>query len=502
MGTLLNNEKNYKTKPIVFFILIGFGILYLGIVAVNHYLFRTYTFDYGTYNFAFYDYSHFRVSHCTIYPDSGAGSFFQDHFSLTLFTFIPFYWLLNWLTGSYTLLIIQWCIIMYGAWTTYKLIELKSGDYKFSLLALIYYFVLLGRINASNTDVNFAIIGGAVLPAFLYWFEREKIWPTIICFLFLILNREDFSLTLIFICIFLMLIHRKERFKLKFSTALFFASIVSLFLIFFIVIPSIEDEHKQYTLFNFSALGKTPGEAIRFVFLHPIRSVELLFINHTGADFYNNIKAEFYIVYLISGVFLLLYKPIYFIPFIPLIAKKMYNDEPIRWSVETYYSAEIVSILPIMIFLLLLHFRWKKIRLSIAALICISAAWVTIDQITTPNGFHKGWLGNTEKTNFLKKDFYKTGLDIKTLRKTMALIPDNASLSASNSIAPQVALREKIYLFPRVDDAEYIFVLKKGDNWPVTQEQFDAMLVQLKTSNTWDILADERQFLLLKKKQL
>ena len=98
----------FKKEQFPYFIILLFGLLILMIGLINHYYFKTATYDYANYNFAFWDYSHFRISPLTTFR----GNFLQDHFSFTLMFFVPIFWMLNWLTGSYTLIIIQSAFIL------------------------------------------------------------------------------------------------------------------------------------------------------------------------------------------------------------------------------------------------------------------------------------------------------------------------------------------------------------------------------------------------------
>src|SRR6218665_3281533 len=148
----------HKIKPVLVLLLLGLGLIQLGIPLANHYYLRTYAFDYTAYNFAFYDYAHFRISPCPIYLFPYAVTFLQDHFSITLMLFAPLYWLLGWLTGTYTLLIIQWAIVLMGARFTYKLILLKTDDNHLSLMGALYYFLLLGRYTFAAGDCNLAVM--------------------------------------------------------------------------------------------------------------------------------------------------------------------------------------------------------------------------------------------------------------------------------------------------------------------------------------------------------
>ena len=107
----------FSKKNIPVFILIVFGILLFAMGILNHYYYRTHTYDYGNYNFALWDYSHFRLSTVpTIYRN-----FLQDHFSFTLMYFVPVFWLFNWLTQTYTLILIQYSLVLVAAWYYYKL---------------------------------------------------------------------------------------------------------------------------------------------------------------------------------------------------------------------------------------------------------------------------------------------------------------------------------------------------------------------------------------------
>jgi hypothetical protein len=491
----------YKIKPVLVLLLLILGVIQLLIPLCNHYYLRTYAFDFTAYNFAFYDYAHLRISPCPIYLFPYNVTFLQDHFSLTLMLFAPLYWLLGWLTGTYTLLIIQWVIVIIGARATYQLILLKTEDNHLSLMGALYYFLLLGRYTSAAGDCNLAIMGSAFVPVFLYYFEKEKTIATFLCFLLLIFNREDFALWLIFICGFLMILHRKNKPKFKRATLLLVLSVVFFFIIFKWIIPALEDENKKYTLFNFAVLGKTPAEALAFVFQHPVQAFKLLYTNHSGSNYYDGIKQEFYWVYFLSGGFLLLYRPWFLLPFIPIVAKKMYNDDPLRWSMESFYSIEIVSLMPVLAFLIIARLSSETLKVTLAWVLCCCALVVSGFELTKPAPHHKGLLGDTGKSNFLEGAFYTSDYDVKEVYKAMELIPDTAVVCASGKISQHLAFRKRIYYFPRVDDAQYVFVIKKNDTWPISQERIDTLVQELRTKRDFEMLVDKPDFWLLRKKQ-
>ena len=196
-----------QKKYFPFFILVSFGLLFFFIGTYNHYLFKTFTYDYANYNFAFWDYAHFRISPLTTFR----GNFLQDHFSLTLMYFVPIYWLLNWLTGTYTLIIIQTSLILFAAWYSYKLIKLKTDNLWLRSGVILYFFLLFGRYSAFGTDVNLAIMSACFVPVFLYYFEIKKYIIALVIFILSLFSRENIPLWFIFIFIVLIISHWKDK---------------------------------------------------------------------------------------------------------------------------------------------------------------------------------------------------------------------------------------------------------------------------------------------------
>lgn len=445
---LLPNRKN-----IALYVLILFGILQFGIGILNHYFFKTYTYDYGNYNFAFWDYAHFRISNIPLL----SSNFLQDHFSLTLMYFIPVYWLFNWLTETYTLILIQSSLVVIAAWYSYKIIVLKTQNIWMGTGVLIFYFVLLGRYTSFTGDVNLAIISACFIPIFLYYFETEKYNTSMVILLLSLFSRENIPLWFIFIFVVLIIEHRKNKKAVLYSVAGILASIIYFVLLFKVFIPAVESPTAKYSLFNYSALGANPGEAISHILKHPFDSVKMFFLNHLGDQAYDGIKAEFYIVYLVSGGLVMILRPQYFIWFIPIVAQKVLNDVPVRWSIASYYSIEVVTLLPISVFMAISSIKRPKIQIGLIAAVCVSALSMTIYKLDL-NNCKAATMMNPRKEKFYDKRFYKIPFNLKEVNKLMSLVPADAKVSASNMFVPHFAQRRNIYYFPSVNDAEYLIL--------------------------------------------
>jgi len=487
------------SHKIAYFVIGVFGCIFYTMVIANHYYFRTYAFDYGTYNFAFWDYSHFHVSINPIYRvnENVHMTFLQDHFSLTLLYFVPVYWLLNWITGTYTLLLIQVTLILWSAWALFRLIKLKTNDDWLAVLSVLYYFLLQGRYSSFDLDCNIDILVCCFVPPFLFYFESRKYLAASILFFLILFSREDMPLWFIFIFFVIIIWHRKDKKIVKYCIYGILTSIIYFILVFKVFIPMCETPDKHYSLFQYSALGNTPFEALVQGIKHPIEACRLLFVNPYKDRTYDGVKKEFYTVCFLSGGFLLFLRPKYFIWFIPLIAQKMFNDEPIRWGIIGYYAIPIVTLLPISVFLIISGFKIKWLRYSLSVIVCLLALSVTWYKMNIHNRALV-W-GNTVKENIFDPEYFHPGYDASKIHSDLKLIPPDAKICASQCILPHLAQRRYVFEFPDVEDAEYMAVFTYRDYYLTDDRTYKKVLDQYILNPAWKIIAYDPPFLLMKK---
>lgn len=484
-------------QKVLWLIMIVFGGIFYTTYIANHYYFRTFTSEYANYNFAFWDYAHFHISTNTLFYIYGARqrTFLQDHFSLLLMYFVPVYWLLNWLTGSYTLMIILVSMILASAFALYKLIRLKTHDNWLAVISVLYYFLLQGHYSSFSSDCNIYTLAFCFVPSFLWCFESGKYRNACIVLLLFLFSREDMSLYAIFIFIVLLIWHRKERRVMSYCIGGIIVSIICFLLIFKILIPLSDTPQSEYNLFQYSAIGNTPWEALLHCMQHPVDTFKLFYQNPLPDHADDHIKTEFYTVYFISGGFLLFLRPQYFIWLLPILAQKMFNDSPARWGIVGYYCDGIVTMLPISIFLILSIFKAKWLRYSLAILVCVLASGVTWYKM---NKYNTVQWESTTKQNMFAPGFFHARCNPAKVYKELALIPPGAKVCASESILPHLAQRKCAYFFPDVEDAEYMAVFIYKDNYMLTGNEYQKALNQYVSDPSWSILVDDPPFLLLK----
>ena len=495
--TIRSFISDFKLLPLSSKITISFIFIlvfvHLEIPVVNHYFFRTFGYDYAVYNFAFFDYAHFRITPCPIYHQDYPITFLQDHFSLTLLFLSPLYWIFSPLLGTYSLLFIQFLFIAGGALATFKLIAEKFESVNWGFVACLAYLLAYSRFSAYTNDCNLVIIGSAVVPVFLYFFHRGKFFITALCFVFLLFNREDFSLGLFFLSIFLFFQEQTKK-KKWWAIGLAVISLIVFYLNFSLFIPALEDENKKFSLFNYGALGKNPLEAFQFSLSHPVNFFQLFYQNASGSV--SEHKIIYYYLLVFSGAVFLIFRPLYFIPLIPLLAKKMLNDDPSRYGFESYHGVEIASLLPLLLFSA--FYEWKNRRLArSAAIVClISVIGSSMYFLKTSDSVSPDF----NKVDIFRSSFYKTeNFSLSNLNYMLNSIPDSAAVCASGRIAARLAFREKIYYYPKIADAEFLVLFRNTDFFPAPEEHYKRILVKLIKSKQWQVLLADDELILLQR---
>ena len=475
-----------------------FGAIFYTTFIANHYYFRTFTFDYAVYNFAFWDYSHFHVSADPIYYVCGVRqkTLLQDHFSFILMYFVPVYWLLNWFTGSYTLMIIQVTMVLISAGCLYKLIKLKTGDDWLGVISVLYYFLLQGHYSSFNSDCNIYTLAFCLIPPFLLCFEFRKYGLAFILFMLFLFSREDMPLYAIFIFAVLLIWHRKERRIVIYCLSGMVLSVCCFLLIFKMLIPAIDTSQVHYDLFQYSALGNTPGEALMHCIKHPLDTFRLLYKNQSLDHTFDNTKKELYMVYLISGAFLLLLRPQYIIWFIPILAQKMFNDASIRWGITGFYCDGIITLLPISVFLSISVFKRRWIRYSLASTVCVLALSVTWYKMDVNN--RVTW-DDTVKENIFNPGFFYANFDAEKIHTDLKLIPPDAKVCASEALLPHLSQRKDVYEFPDVEDAEYLAVFTFHNYYLIDEKTYAKVLDSYILNPSWKMIAYDPPFLLMKR---
>jgi uncharacterized membrane protein len=233
------------------------------------------------------------------------------------------------------------------------------------------------------------------------------------------------------------------------------------------------------------------------IVVHPWNTIRLLYINNTGDPTYDGIKQEFYKVFVLSGGILLILRPVYFIPFIPVIAQKVFNDSYIRWGIMGFYSIEIVSLLTLAIFLATSHIKSTLLKYGLYIVLCFVTLKVTLNKMEERTS---KWY-DASKENLTSRAFYTSPNDVRHIRELIREnIPPDANVAAMQDIVPHLAYRKNISIFPYVRQAEYIVFLLNGNLYPLKGEKFILEKDKYLNNKEWQQVVDDYPLLILKRR--
>ncbi len=474
-----------------------FALIYSLISIVNHYQFRTYSLDLGVFNNALYSYAHFKSNYLIPTSNVSGTNFLGDHFSPITFLYAPFYYLF----GSYSLLIIQIASVLFGGAGIYSYCKLKFPAGYIPLIITFQFFGIWGIYSALSFDFHNNVVGAMLVPWLVYFHEKNKKNLFLIFFVLILISKENMALWLAFIMLGLVLKRGAKNFKsvLAFEFPLIAFSLIYFVLVVSIIMPWLQNLNSNSQLYRYSSLGNSLPEIINSMIRHPGSVFRMLFENTLNNEKYSGIKTEMHLMVLASGGLLLFYRPYYLIMLLPIYAQKLFTNDFILWGINAQYSIEFAPILSLALADSVASFNSTKTRYYVCILYTISTHFFNINSID-----HRKSQGyNSGNTRYYSPDHYNPYLDLPSIYMGLKLIPDDAALSASNTLVPHLANRDEIYTFPIIKDAEYIAVLDTSTNistYPASKKAYAAKIDSCKKSGAFSTVYDKGQLLILKKK--
>lgn len=497
--TKIKNTLNHKRAGLIIFVI--WGIIFGSITFVNHYTFRTSSDPIAIYTNCLYDYRQLSTNECTLLTPINAqldAPFFDnklsDHFNILLYLIAPF----SYVFGSWTLLIFQYIAILVGGIGIRKYF-LQKNDTWFANLAVIHFFSIWGIYSALGFDYHDNVIAAMLVPWLFYHFQNNRWVHSLLFTIIILMCKENMALWMTFIFISLALFNWKnDRSKALYAIAGILISSSYFILVTKFIMPSLANEGRDYLHFHYTHLGNSYGEAIKFMLTHPIDTISMLFTNHTHSKYGDGVKFELIYTLLFSGGFLLFLKPKYLLMILPIIGQKLLSDDMLKWGLNYHYCIEFVPILTFCVF------EWAGERKNTKHIypICLSIALCTFGVTLVKNNVRTSKWFDKSRHNFLTMKHYTRSFNISETWNALKLIPtdEQVKVSAHFNFAPHLSLRDKIYEFPVVHDADFI-VLFTGERYtyPLNKEEFSLEIKKYRNSECWVPIYDKNQMLILKR---
>jgi uncharacterized membrane protein len=457
-----------------------FGVIFCLVSLINHYQIRTYALDLGLYTNALYDYREFGWNDCSTFRTEPE-NLLADHMDLYLIFVAP----LSWIFGTYTLLIIQIIAILAGGIGVWRYFDILVPKEPIRWFALLYFYCFYGVYSALSFDYHSSVVAVCMLPWYFVAMEQKKAIRSYLLLLLIISAKENMSLWMFFVCSALAWLYLKHPVKRKMAVV---HAIMAIGIFVFITkyLMPLFSNNGEFHQFKYSVLGESYGQAIVKICSHPIEVAKLFFVSHSSDPSSTRIKLELYVMLILSGFLLLIKRPIYLWMLIPIFFQKLFHNSTTMWGTQAHYSMEFAPVLAIGIFDGLSALKPSRFRYYLGIAIVLLTAYATFRMMQ-----HTLMPWEVARGRFYSKEHFRRDYDVERARQRLFDLPPNAIISAQSPFVAQLALRESIYQFPIIKDAEYIVLSSHESPYPDNDEQFKLRIIDLKADPTWELILEE-----------
>jgi uncharacterized membrane protein len=481
-------------------ITLTFFVIYGLISFWNHHVFRSFAYDLGIKNQTIWDYAHLRMNYNSVLAETnGEINVLANHFEPVLMLFSPLYYIF----GSYTLLVVQIAFILIGGWGVRKIIIHANGNEWLAALAQTSFYSFWGFIGTLSFDFHTNVIAAAAVPWLVAFAFENKFWKAFGVLLFIVLCKENMALWAVFISLGIAFHLRKEKKQSVRFLMLAAFSTLCFVMIMAVIMPYFSDGKLGYLHFKYAALGPDMPSAIKTLLFNPGKWFPLLWegIPNSSDPFLRDSKIWLYEYLFLCGGILLLFRPGFLIMLVPVLAQKLFSDDPIRWGIFSHYSVEFAPILIVGAFLVIADLKLWKTQILAGFLLLISIADVSKDLMDRwqPHPYKNTSVNVYLKKHYLREisyDVYHSVLDY--------YIPPNASVSAVSYMVPHLAFRKKIYQFPTIKDAEYIVICDDRRNYypfgADGRDAFKSVKEKLENDSIYQPVFKDKRLLILQRR--
>ncbi|MEZ4807828.1 MAG: DUF2079 domain-containing protein [Flavobacteriales bacterium] len=461
-------------------ILAGFAVLYACIWVPNHLLFRTYALDLGLYTHALWQYAHGHPADTALFLHD-VQPLLADHFDLYLPLLSPLVLIL----GTWTLLVVQWAAILFGAWGIRRTLLLMGAGPRPAMVGMVVFLAYFGVFTAVAFDYHSSVVAAMFLPWFIAAMVQGRTGQGILWFLLMLIAKENIGLWIGVVALVLSnvsCVPGRMRAACYGLGALGFAWSA---LVIGCIMPSLAADgayaHADYSI----VLEGTEGPLQKVVGM-----LTALFTDHVGVPDGTAIKLEFWVMLLLAGGWALLLRPVWGIMALPLLAQKMLHDDPGKWSVVAHYAVEFAPLIAIAVGLSVQHWSGR--------------AWSTVLVVVFSLATTARCMDNTiayqdrSRIRFYQAEHWHRNHDTMPVEQAMRTIPPDASVSASSPAIPHLACRDQVFQFPILRDAQWVLVMPLESPYPLTTAGSKAVVDSLRKEG-WSTRMETLEVILLER---
>jgi uncharacterized membrane protein len=420
-------------------------------------------------------------------PVSPDSSYLEAHLEPGLLLLVPIYTI--W-PHAETLLVVQSAALGLAAVPVYFLARRLIPWPPIALTAAVAFLLSPAIAGINVVDFHGQAFALLWIGAAFYALYANRTTLYVVFFALGLMTNELASVTLALLGAYALVFKRRPVLGLgsmMIAAAYFFLAVT-------IIIPWFSPTSSYQFTSYFSRWGGSPLELLRTLVATP--SDVLAFL--TG-----NEQREYVLALFAPVGFLAFFAPEVLAIVGPVALANLLADSAIQRIMYSHYSASILSLIymaSVVGFARLLGFVGRRSRLK-AQQWLRPVAWAGMFGYTAFAIAMNSQFSLWPALDRLRWETFVPPPNSEAMRRALAIIPGDASVSTTDVLATHLAGRRFLYLFPvHADDADYV-VLPKDDTtsriWPLSLEQLTFYTRALRSGNAFEVAFDEEGFLVL-----
>ena len=481
-------------------LIVACALLFSYLSVARHYAFNTSAYDLAMYDQAVWNTSQGRPFEINLLEDTmpGLANKLGDHVEPIL---LPLALLYKIRSNADVLLVAQAIALAALIWPLYQLVYHRSKSLFLAGLGVSLYLVHPAMWNALLFDFHPVTLAAAFLVFALWMLVQKKRSACLIFAVLAMMCKENIGLLAAMLGVYAVLFIKSER---RFGLILIGLGLSWTIIAVGFINPAFQPAGVSYYLNRYGKLGSTFGE----VLLSPFTKFDVFWSIIAGPKrlaYYGDLLLPLGALPLLGLDLILLVLP-------DIALNTLSAFAPSR-TLDSHYA---VIIAPFLILAALWGIerlaRWFKrinlakvfqnqqrarIHLSPGLIYGIASALVLISMAAYQIDHYQAFLPLSDRYagTFTVTPHDTIGLQIA------AQIPAEAVVSAQFNLLPHVSQRERAHIYPRIEEATYVFLDTRGPIEPFkTQAEYQAAVETLQSDSSFDMVADQDGFILLHRK--
>jgi uncharacterized membrane protein len=454
-------------------------ILFFSYVTIlKHEAFETTAFDLGNMDQAVWNSIRGRLLPFTNWGDEGTRLAY--HVDPILILISPLYLIYS---DPRTLLVFQSVVIALGAWPIYLLARERLGSSPAALVFPLAYLLFPALEAANMFDFHPTTLVAGLLPYAIYSLDKRKYALFFLFSVLIMACKEEMPLLIVMLGICALILQRNWRV----GFAAIGVGVIWFVVAFYVIIPYFNPAGQSPYLEAYGHVGEGPFGILKTALTDPSTLLQAIFMR----------EKLIYVRDLFTPIaFLSLFGPQVLFLCLPTLAIILLSGDPQVYTLEKFhYAAPLVPIVVISAvhgtsFLARrLGARW---RVSSRQWLYVLSGLVLLSTLV----YHRGRGFTSCGGNFTLP--VVTAHD-RLAERFIASVPQEAIVSAQSRLNPHLSQRERIYMFPRIEDAEYVLFDVTADSWPIHPNDQWRLFQSLVGEGGFGILAAEDGYILLRR---